>query len=118
MKKFISVLIALLLIGIIIGVAFGPKIIDKYSYSKEMADMDEYFDIENAAVGENDLPARIVNKFHSLGYVVEMDDFGSGYSSLDMLSSMKIDILKLDINFVRNETEKMLNNSILSGRIS
>ena len=54
MKKFISVLIALLLIGIIIGVAFGPKIIDKYSYSKEMADMDEYFDIENAAVGEND----------------------------------------------------------------
>lgn len=54
MKKFLSVLIALLLIGIIVGVAFGPKIIDKYSYSKEPADMDAYFGIENAAIDGND----------------------------------------------------------------
>jgi EAL domain-containing protein (putative c-di-GMP-specific phosphodiesterase class I) len=31
-----------------------------------------------------------------------MDDFGSGYSSLNMLSSMPIDILKMDIAFIRN----------------
>ena len=31
-----------------------------------------------------------------------MDDFGSGYSSLNMLSSMPIDVLKMDIGFIRN----------------
>ena len=31
-----------------------------------------------------------------------MDDFGSGYSSLNMLSSMPIDVLKMDIAFIRN----------------
>ena len=31
-----------------------------------------------------------------------MDDFGSGYSSLNMLSEMPIDVLKMDMMFVRN----------------
>ena len=31
-----------------------------------------------------------------------MDDFGSGYSSLNMLSSMPIDVLKMDMAFIRN----------------
>jgi EAL domain-containing protein (putative c-di-GMP-specific phosphodiesterase class I) len=31
-----------------------------------------------------------------------MDDFGSGYSSLNMLSSIPIDVLKMDMAFVRN----------------
>jgi len=31
-----------------------------------------------------------------------MDDFGSGYSSLNMLSDMPIDVLKMDMKFVRN----------------
>jgi EAL domain-containing protein (putative c-di-GMP-specific phosphodiesterase class I) len=31
-----------------------------------------------------------------------MDDFGSDYSSLNMLSSMPIDVLKMDIGFIRN----------------
>ena len=36
------------------------------------------------------------------GYKVEMDDFGSGYSSLNMLTTLPIDALKLDMNFIRN----------------
>ena len=31
-----------------------------------------------------------------------MDDFGSGYSSLNLLSSMPVDVLKMDIAFIRN----------------
>jgi EAL domain-containing protein (putative c-di-GMP-specific phosphodiesterase class I) len=34
-----------------------------------------------------------------------MDDFGSGYSSLNMLTSLPIDALKLDMKFIRNITE-------------
>ena len=36
------------------------------------------------------------------GYKIEMDDFGSGYSSLNMLTSMPLDAIKLDREFVKN----------------
>ena len=36
------------------------------------------------------------------GFKIEMDDFGSGYSSLNMLCSLPIDALKLDMKFIRN----------------
>lgn len=42
-----------------------------------------------------------------------MDDFGSGYSSLNMLNEMPIDILKLDMNFIRSETAKPNSKGIL-----
>ncbi len=44
----------------------------------------------------------VVNQLRELGFKVEMDDFGSGYSSLNMLSSLPIDALKLDMGFIRN----------------
>ncbi|MCM1088235.1 MAG: glycosyl hydrolase family 18 protein [Muribaculaceae bacterium] len=45
MKKIIPVLVAVVLILCIAAAAFGAKIIDKYSYSKEYANLDEYFGI-------------------------------------------------------------------------
>ncbi len=45
MKKVIPVIIALLLIVVIGGVTFGGKLLDKYSYSREMADLDEYYGV-------------------------------------------------------------------------
>lgn len=54
MKKAIPVIIAIVLILIIGGVAFGRKWIEKYSYGKEYADLDAYYGVENAAVGESD----------------------------------------------------------------
>ncbi len=44
----------------------------------------------------------VVEKLRSLGHKIEMDDFGSGYSSLNMLTSMPIDALKMDKAFIRN----------------
>lgn len=44
-KKMIPVLIAIVLIIVIFGVAFGKKIIDRYSYSKERADLNMFFEI-------------------------------------------------------------------------
>ena len=43
-----------------------------------------------------------VVRLRELGYKIEMDDFGSGYSSLNMLTTLPIDALKLDMNFIRN----------------
>lgn len=44
-KKIIPVVVALLLIFIIAGVTVGNYLLDKYSYSKETADLDEYFGV-------------------------------------------------------------------------
>ena len=52
MKKIIPVLVAIVLILIIAAVGFGTVLIDKYSYSKERADLNSYFGI----TGEDDVP--------------------------------------------------------------
>ena len=44
----------------------------------------------------------LIERLRGMGFEIEMDDFGSGYSSLNMLSSMPIDVLKMDMAFVRN----------------
>ena len=52
MKKIIPVLVAIVLIIVIAAVGFGSIIIEKYSYSKERADLDEYFGV----AGADDVP--------------------------------------------------------------
>lgn len=44
----------------------------------------------------------VVNSLRNKGFRIEMDDFGSGYSSLNMLTTIPIDVLKMDMKFVRN----------------
>ncbi|MBQ6622540.1 MAG: EAL domain-containing protein [Mogibacterium sp.] len=43
-----------------------------------------------------------VTELREKGFLIEMDDFGSGYSSLNMISAMPLDALKLDMMFIRN----------------
>ena len=45
-----------------------------------------------------------INKLKSYGFAVSMDDFGSGYSSLNSLKDMPLDVLKLDAEFFRGES--------------
>ena len=49
-----------------------------------------------------------IHRFHDLGFAVWMDDFGSGYSSLDILSRLNLDLIKFDMSFTRrlDESEK------------
>lgn len=61
---------------------------------------------ESSMIGGNDHMAKIVHKFQSLGYVTEMDDFGSGYSSLNVLKDIEVDIIKLDMAFMRGNINK------------
>lgn len=46
--------------------------------------------------------ADTVSSLRNRGFRIEMDDFGSGYSSLNMLTTLPIDALKLDMAFIRN----------------
>ena len=42
-----------------------------------------------------------IQKLQQSGFIVEMDDFGSGYSSLNTLKDIDVDILKIDMGFIR-----------------
>ena len=54
-----------------------------------------------------------VKQLRSLGFKIEMDDFGSGYSSLNMISSLPIDALKLDMQFIRNAFKERKDTRLL-----
>ena len=60
---------------------------------------------ESAYTDNSDQIVQVVKKLRAAGFRVEMDDFGSGYSSLNMLTSLPIDALKLDMVFIRNISE-------------
>lgn len=79
-----------------------------------IAPSDLHLEITESAYAEN--PSRIlhtVNRLREQGFFIEMDDFGSGYSSLNMLNQMTMDILKLDMIFIQNEMKKPVEQSIL-----
>ena len=60
-------------------------------------------EITESAYTENSDPiVDTVKRLRDAGFKVEMDDFGAGYSSLNMISALPIDALKLDMQFVRN----------------
>ena len=44
-----------------------------------------------------------IRTFHEMGFKISMDDFGSGYSSLYLLSELPIDIIKMDKCFLQSE---------------
>lgn len=47
-----------------------------------------------------------LNKFRAAGYQIWMDDFGSGYSSLNVLKDYEFDTIKLDMAFLSNFTDR------------
>ena len=57
---------------------------------------------ESAYTGDSNQIIEIVRQLRAVGFKIEMDDFGSGYSSLNMVSTLPIDALKLDMLFIRN----------------
>ena len=55
---------------------------------------------ESAVIMDVPKQAALIEKLQAEGFVVEMDDFGSGYSSLNTLKDIPVDILKLDMKFM------------------
>ena len=56
---------------------------------------------ESAYTEDSNQIIEVVKKLREAGFRIEMDDFGSGYSSLNMISLLPIDALKLDMQFIR-----------------
>ena len=93
------------------------NLVKKYDIPAEML----HIEITESAYTDN--PQQIISVVSSLrymGFLIEMDDFGSGYSSLNMLSELPIDILKLDMRFMQQADSVITNRkrSILSFIIS
>lgn len=61
---------------------------------------------------------KAVRALHELGFIIEMDDFGSGYSSLNMLSELPLDMLKIDMQFLHSYTQENRKGNILNFIIS
>jgi EAL domain-containing protein (putative c-di-GMP-specific phosphodiesterase class I)/GGDEF domain-containing protein len=65
-----------------------------------------YFHIEVTESAYSDNPQLIsqtIRKFHDNGFVVELDDFGVGYSSMSALSELDLDVMKLDMSLIRKD---------------
>ncbi len=64
---------------------------------------------ESIFMTEKERQIDIINSLKAYGFFIEIDDFGSGYSSLNMLKEVPADILKLDMAFLsmdKNATAK------------
>ncbi|MEG0217174.1 MAG: EAL domain-containing protein [Raoultibacter sp.] len=61
-------------------------------------------EITESAYVEDSRMSDVATQLQGLGYTILMDDFGSGYSSLNMLKDIKVDILKIDMGFLKLST--------------
>ena len=97
---------------------FDPKLESTLDaiLSREGLDHDVIrLEITETAYTENaDHLVRVVEKLRKDGYSVAMDDFGSGYSSLNMLSAMPVDVLKMDRTFVRDIENSQKNSQLVA----
>ena len=100
-------------------------LIDVYSEFRAIAEKYD-FDIKNLKleITESALMRdvrnvmRLMDQLHSLGYDIEIDDFGSGYSSLGMLKDIHADVLKIDMIFLRETVNVERSSTILKNVIS
>ena len=58
-----------------------------------------------------------INKLREAGFIIEMDDFGSGYSSLNLLKDMPADLIKVDMAFLRKAQDDKRADIILDSVI-
>ncbi|MCR5185245.1 MAG: GGDEF domain-containing phosphodiesterase [Bacilli bacterium] len=57
---------------------------------------------ESALMDDRDILKTAIDNLHEKGYAVWLDDFGSGYSSFNVLKDFEFDVLKLDMEFLKN----------------
>ena len=72
-------------------------------------------EITESVIGANfDFMKEQIERFQELGFKVWMDDFGSGYSALDLLQELHFDLIKFDMRFMRQFDSKPESRIILT----
>lgn len=79
------------------------ELIDKYNLTTEDIELEI---TESICEDASDNIFEMIRQLQKEGFKIAMDDFGSGYSSLNMLKEMPLDILKMDLKFLDGEQEK------------
>lgn len=94
-----------------ISVNISPKDFLYVDIYKTFVDLVKKYDIsqknlkleitESAVLMNLEAQLILINKLRAFGFQIEMDDFGSGYSSLNMLKDIPFDVLKIDMAFLQ-----------------
>lgn len=90
---------------VIIGLA------DKYELDRKRLRLEI---TETIMMDDIDEKLKTIDRLRDAGFIVEMDDFGSGYSSLNMLKDMPVDVLKLDMIFLKDTARNERTKKIMS----
>jgi EAL domain-containing protein (putative c-di-GMP-specific phosphodiesterase class I)/GGDEF domain-containing protein len=88
------------------------KALRKYDVPRDMICVEI---TESVFVQNKEIITSAIDKFHDAGYKVWMDDFGSGYSSLNVLKDYSFDELKIDMAFLTNfnlKSKKIITSTI------
>ena len=90
------------------------KIVDSYRIPHKLLSIEI---TESAFIHNPSFLNEQINKFRSSGFEVWMDDFGSEYSSLNTLRKYTFDLIKLDMEFMKDFDLTVKNSSLLSDLI-
>lgn len=91
------------------------SLIEKYGVDSSLLRLEI---TETALLVEPDKSDAIISKLRDSGFIVEIDDFGKGYSSLSLLKNIKADVLKIDMSFLREIRNEERSRIILQSVIS
>ena len=91
------------------------QLIKKYDLSPEFIGVEI---TESAFTDNTDTILEAISKLHEAGFHILMDDFGSGSSSLSMLHTMNLDVLKTDVQFMSKDEQDRRAISIVESVIS
>ena len=87
------------------------KRVDASGFGRDMLNIE----ITESVIGQNyDYMKTQIDRFHQFGFKVWMDDFGSGYSSLDVLQSFDFELIKFDMQFMRQFSKSEKSKIILA----
>ena len=74
-------------------------LVQKYGISRELI----HVEVTESALTDNlNILSKAMDRFKALGYSLWLDDFGSGYSSLNVLKDYQFDVIKIDMRFLSN----------------
>lgn len=68
---------------------------------------------ETAVISDMDKQVLLIERLRDYGFHVEMDDFGSGFSSLNLLTKLNVDTLKIDMGFLRKSGQSTKSDEII-----